>query len=547
MSLPIPLSVQLTTSRGVRDITREVRDLTMRWTDPGGYQSCRVSLDRSLSIQPDEIAYYGGLTVYDGRHCGVMWDGRQEDPGRSAGAQGQVWDLIAVGGQAHTRDRTVPYIIIDQPLSGLERVDNVNPGANDGVGEDPGGSGAQAIILQFPQGLGVNTNSRVAVRYNSIYRAGQKLARLSYLWDAGVTDANHATQAITRADGNLATGETAAAAAFNTGGGTSTALIVTNFPSGRNTVELRQMRTAGGASTIPSDLYWAAVRDLRIQATRYTASGTELLAAADYTRDYVLASEVVADLLGRLLTAFDGSGATVATTTHQIDQLAYPDGVDAARVLEDLLALESGYTWRAWERNPAGKYRFEWVPVPSQVRYECDITDGYDSTGSSDGLYNRVTVLWRDSSGHIQSTERTATVPLLDAAGLIRQGRTDLGSSVGSLAAAQRAGDQWLADRRYPPNAGRLRIARPILDLQTGRMVMPWEIRPGLIRVRGILPRPDALNATARDGVTTFRIRAAEYRVSDAAATLELDSYAPSTARALADAQTLARYAITRR
>ena len=68
-------------------------------------------------------------------------------------------------------------------------------------------------------------------------------------------------------------------------------------------------------------------------------------------------------------------------------------------------------------------------------------------------------------------------------------------------------------------------------------MVEPWEIRPGLIRVRGILPRADALNASARDGVTVMRIRAAEYRASDAAAVLELDSYAPSTARSLANLQ----------
>jgi hypothetical protein len=66
-------------------------------------------------------------------------------------------------------------------------------------------------------------------------------------------------------------------------------------------------------------------------------------------------------------------------------------------------------------------------------------------------------------------------------------------------------------------------------------MVMPWEIRPGLIRVRGILPRIDALNASDRDGVTVFRIVSAEYRASDAAATLELDSYARTVPRMVAD------------
>jgi hypothetical protein len=82
-------------------------------------------------------------------------------------------------------------------------------------------------------------------------------------------------------------------------------------------------------------------------------------------------------------------------------------------------------------------------------------------------------------------------------------------------------------------------IARPIHDILAGRMVQPWEIRPGtLIRVRGILPRPDSLNATARDGLTVFRIVSVEFRASDAAAVLELDSYSTSVARALADLRT---------
>jgi len=62
--------------------------------------------------------------------------------------------------------------------------------------------------------------------------------------------------------------------------------------------------------------------------------------------------------------------------------------------------------------------------------------------------------------------------------------------------------------------------------------------------VRGVLPRVDALNPTARDGVTIFRIWTKEYSASQAAATLELDSSHMSTAQMLAD---LARNRITRR
>jgi hypothetical protein len=66
-------------------------------------------------------------------------------------------------------------------------------------------------------------------------------------------------------------------------------------------------------------------------------------------------------------------------------------------------------------------------------------------------------------------------------------------------------------------------------------MVQPWEIHPGtLIRVRGVLPRVDSLNLSDRDGATIFRVVSVEYSIADAAATLELDSYSRTVARALA-------------
>ncbi|MFG3702376.1 hypothetical protein ACGF5C_31515 [Micromonospora sp. NPDC047620] len=529
MSLPIPLTVRLRTARADRHVTADARDLVMRWTDPGGYASCMVPLDRPLSLQPDEIGYYGQVTVYDARDGSVVWDGRMEDPGRSA-RDGQVWDLTAVGGQAHTRDRTVPLVYVDQTLSDAFRTLTNAPGATNSTGEDPGGSGKDSVILQFPEGQSVSTGSRVNVRFDALARAGMKLGRIDYAFDGGIADANYSVMAIASTNGGAS--DIARDQPLSTGGGGSSARVVgTHWTNGRNTLDLRLQRSAGGAIKVADDLHWAAFMDLVVQAMRYNANGLEK--TTGYTSNTILASDVVADLLGRLLTDYDGTNAVIATTTHPIDQLAYPDGVTAAQVLDDLLRLEGGFTWRVWERAAAGKYRFEWVPLPSVVRYECDVVDGYDGQGSADGLYNMVTVRWRDSAGRSRFTFRSSVVPELVAAGLNRQASIDLGSEVGSTAAAQRAGDQFLAEHQFAPNGGRLRIARPILDLQTGRMVQPWEIRPGLIRVRGILPRVDALNASARDGVTVFRIVGGEYRASDGAATLDLDSYANTTPRLL--------------
>lgn len=541
MSLPIPLTIRLQTSLADRHVTVEARDLTLRWNDPGGYASCQIGLDRPLTLQPDEIAYYGNLTVYDGRTGAVVWDGRLEDPGRSADGDGQVWDLAAVGGQAHTLDRTVPLIYVDTSLT-VTQVDVSKVGFQANVGTDPGDAAGirQAMVMRLPQGTTVTLGDKATMRYSRLQTAGQKLARVAYSWDAAGTNANWVIEAVARTDGNLASGDTLATAGMNSAGGVAAGVVGTNFTNGRNGVDWRFRQSAGGSVTTTNDLHWASVYAPAIRALLIDRSGNEI--TTGYTLNTVYAHEVVADLLGRLLTAYDGPGATIATTTHPIDQLAYPDGVTANRVLADLVALESAYTWRVWERPiTAGRYRFEWGLAPGYdglgVRYEADVRDGYTAQGSADGLYDQVTVRWRDATGVTQTTVRTTTVPILAAAGITRQGQIDLGAEVGSLADAQRAGDQWLAEHSQPPNAGRLRIARPIMDLTYGRMVQPWEIRPGLIRVRGILPRPDALNASTRDGVTIMRIVGAEYRASDAAATLDLDSQAPTVVTMLADLQ----------
>lgn len=551
MSLPLPLRVHLRTDLVDRDVTADARDLVIRWTDPGGFHSCTVPLDRPLDVQPAEIRYYGQLLVTDERNARVVYDGRQEDPGRSTGPDGRVWQLTAMGGQAHTRDRTVPLFYVS-PLSASDfiRAATNAPGGTVTGGDDPGGSGKDALVLQFPQGQGINTGSQVNARYSALARAGQKLALIGYAWDGGSNDANMLIRALVSTGGGLA--DIPRDEAISTAGSAyATRVVSTNWANGRNTLDLRYYRTAGGAYTVPSDLAWVSFFDMNVTAMRYNAAGAELISPGNPVGfggygSTVLASDVVADLLGRLLNQYDGANAVIATTSYAIDRLAYLDGVTPDKVLEDLLVLEPGYTWRVWERGSSGRYRFEFVPVPAEVRYEADVTlDQYDSQGSADGLYNMVTVRGRDKNGQIQTVPRTSTVPALDAAGLIRQGQTDLGDELWSTANANRAGDNWLAARQFPANAGTLKISRPIVDMQTGRMVMPWEIKPGLIRVKGIQPRPDALNATSRDGVTVFRIIAGEFRASEASVTLQLDSYANTTPRQIADL--LRRPAPTRR
>ncbi len=536
MSLPVPLSVRLRTATRDIHITDQIGDLTFGATSPGGYDNCQVGLHRPLRFWPGEVAQFGRLYVYDA--TAVVWEGRLQDPGRTAGSDGEVYELAAVGGQAHLQDDTVPLIYVDRDMTRWVKARSATgemQTAQASAGETPS-DGSPAIVCSFPPGLAVPTGAACTAAYYGLEETGQKLAVFDYSWDSGITSVVWEVRGYTSGAHLIRQNNTNTA-----GGGNSTAVvgITINFTFG-DARPLVQMAWPGGASsTGTSDSVWSAFKEVVVCATVYNQDGTEKTTGYVIGDKNILASTVVKDLLGRLLSdTHDGAGATVSATSYLIDQLAYPDGVTPAKVLEDLLVLEPGYTHHTWESNPANdKFRFEFVPWPTTVRYEADITDGFSSPASGNTIFDRCRVRWRDARGKSRATLRTQTVASLGNAGFHRTAYLDLGDEIGSAAAATRAGDQFLRDHIAPVNAGRLTIARPVVDYDRGRMVQPWEIRPGnLIRVRGVESYPDALNPSGpvgRDGLTVFRVAATSYSSASASATLDLDSYAPSVARAL--------------
>ncbi|MCX4474777.1 hypothetical protein OOK41_31450 [Micromonospora sp. NBC_01655] len=385
-------------------------------------------------------------------------------------------------------------------------------GATVGGGDDPGGSGKDALVVQFPDGLHISNTSRVSARYDGIALAGQKIALIGYAWDGGSNDANMNVDAILSTGGGA--NDTARTATISTNGGPyATRVVGTNWANGRDTLDLRYWRTAGGLYTVPSDLAWASFTDIAVVAMRFDATGSER--TTGYA-DTVLASEVVADLIGRLLTD-DGATATIAATTHAIDQLAYRTLGSSPRCWRSLLALESRYVAGMGAPTPAGTGSVGAAPSsPVRMRRRRRLR----LPGQRRPESNMVTVRWRDSARRNRFVFRSSVVPELVAAGLNRQASIDLGSDVGSSADAIRAGDQFLAEHQYALNGGRLRVARPILDMETGRMVMPWEIRPGLSSGAASCPSTRSTRPTSASRSSHQRVPGVGRR------SLELDSYA---------------------
>ena len=524
-SRAVPLALRV----GNRHITKEVSDLKVRWDAIGGGVSLSVRLSRPLDRFDLDLQGLAKVYLYDARSAECLWEGRLTDHGRGAGSDGQVWDLVAFGPKIHAADQSYPLIYVDQRLEPWKRSEYSTKNASTQTDERP--SDTPTLLVAAEEGKSITTSWLGDWIYRAARRCDMKLARVRCDWDAGVTSANYQVELHLRT-GTGASGGIADSDTWSTGGGSLVQTVGgTNFANGYDVCSFRATRNT--SSTTGAETHWAEFWDIYVRTLLLDQDGSEI--TTGYTGNYVLAHEVVKDLLGRVLDQYDGANAVVDTTAaHQIDQLAYPDGVTAEQLLDDLMDLEPAYRWYCKPDVTGGGFRFYWELLPTTVRYEVTLDDGGSFPSSWQEVYNQVTVRWTDKDGRPRTTIVTSTVDRFDEEGITRSTTLDLADELGSAAQATRRGQNFLADHAVPRNAGTLNVARPIRDLTSGRMVQPFEIQPGeLIRVRGVESYPDALNADSNDGLTVFRIASVTYNSDSHSATLEFDTDSRSTANQL--------------
>lgn len=532
----IPITVRLSNSRTDQHITKRISGVSWRTVVPGGYASATFTLQSPITSNDPLLAPFTRVYVYDARNGNTLWEGRLAMPGKSGGDQGQVWALVAAGPSQHASESSQPLIYIDTRLDQWQRsvLETSMPASSSvSIGNHPDTTSFDCVICQAGPGVPVVNQTKVAATYDGFVGSGMELGAIGYSWDAGFTSAQWEVQAVVGSYPTYVTilGSVAAAVA----GGVYTAWVDTDYTPGKDVVTLRLVRVSGGAATVAGDTTWATFANIRILGRRYNADGTPTNGALMASSVFVRASWIVEDLLGRLLTEYDGVNALITGDTVDITQLAYDDPISAASVLDDLMKQEPSTYWAAWETIPAtGKHRFEWSTWPTDVAYEASVADGIESPAPTFELYDKVRVRWRDSRGRVMWTTQTQTVPELTNEGLSRTGYLDLGDEAGSTQNAINAAWNFLLEHRQPASSGTLKVTRPIRDIERNGMAMPWEILPGkMIRIRGV-EASRTLDDDTRDGQTVFRIVAVEVG-TDGTASLELDMFAQTDQRALAD------------
>jgi hypothetical protein len=466
------LGVRVSDGQTDRVVTHYCRDLKFTKAAPGGH----VSLDFTMilprylfnDLGPEDRVY-----VYDTRTGRTVIEGYLENPTPVDGTDGQQYDISAVGGMALASDEARSLIYITKDMTDWIAAPNASASASVEVGQWAAGSSQQRVRTQFGGGSVVATGTVAKADYPAFEPTNTELAGYSIgTIISAKTDANYSLDILTLL-GTVVSG------AMQTTGVSSSNYV--NTGAGRLSFQLRR---TGANTTVGDDTTATDWVDFSAIGRRVDRNGTALSGSSLVSTTQVLASQVVEDLLGRLLTFCEPSTAQIDVTTFGIDQLAWPDGVKAVDVLSQLSLWEPDYLWEILESFDSGKHRFNYRAWPTTPRYVISVRDGWQQRGSDVDLCNRILVTWTDAFGKPQITTVTAT-----SAGLIDPlpGRTKdadpitLPDGFGSSVNATRIGGQILADKIDPPKAGSAVVRRPILDALTGSMVSPWEIETGYL------------------------------------------------------------------
>jgi hypothetical protein len=218
------------------------------------------------------------------------------------------------------------------------------------------------------------------------------------------------------------------------------------------------------------------------------------------------------------------------------------EGITPYGLLEYLMEYDPAFTWAVWDRLPNGLFEFEWRERDTEVRYEIPPIDGFRLTGaeaqrldvailvteSLNGAY-RLLSFWEDLDDLDQSDGRNPRVETATFEGRLDDSDWD--------AVAHALGESMLETSHLRSLSAQIEVERPVYDYFTHSWVGPDEIKSGyLCRVPGVRPDdPDTLNrgGSGQDS-TVFRIVTSDFNVEERRASLDLNSYTVTEARALA-------------
>lgn len=405
-----PISVVINDGVTSRHVTKKVRNLRYAKSAYGGDTSlsCDILLPKSAF---HDLGPNSTLTVW-GADGSEVWSGNIDNPGDSDGPAGEGLQLTAFGGAVRLTYVTEPLAPVETGLDGWVKNRRSNKRSEFTTGERP--TGAPTHQHAPRSGANIPDEWLAASGHNTFYEAGLRVGRLvarvgfgasdswfarvgagpnpdDTFWDTAIFVGTHSER---RASVQFVPIVTVPAGTRANDYSHTGALGECKFPI---------FQTTAGAladTGANSEKWWVEYYEVILRQQLKTATGAWTTTPGMYDRDYVLAHEVIAHLVGQgMVPGAVGSNASIATTTYQIDALSWLDGINAADALEELSVFEPDLFWTLYgDRFTANL----WTNLaPRYVIGEGGIRFDGDEVGTK---CNRITVRWVGPNGGDRTT-----------------------------------------------------------------------------------------------------------------------------------------------
>lgn len=492
-----------------RGITHEGLNASANQAGP---DTCSFTLRRDPTIPWPDLDAFSPIEVEIGGT--PLWSGRLWDTPRRTGSERAI-SVTARGYQSHLDDDQDHFGYVHTRLG--DWGDTRSRSLNVDMARWPQSFSVQgdsgAIVIGWADGadLGPGTGSAVGVTID-LGANGPRAARMVIEYEAeGSAGSTNVFARTTSTDDPHASPNTYFSPTFAslTTGGTHA------FLAG-STTGLRYVHVfvyyAGSTGTAATPALFKIHRIWLFESASYESGNASILKASD----------VVTDVLGSgllpLLETTDTS--QIETTSFSIPEL-WPSGYQTPRQVLNAV--------NAYEDNLLGVdhlRRLFFGEKPSIASVEVGEWSGSEfsdaTTGSAEGLFNKVIVQATGPSGETIFEERTLASSLLTRHGFTRTAVLNVGAAI-TTTAAQQLGDIWLAEKAAPPLKGSVTVtgqggARRAVG---GAPVAPHEL---LLDYGELLRLSNVVNPTTGAWGREGRIVSVSYAHDSGQATLQLDN-----------------------
>lgn len=480
MRAPLGARLEVPGRRPV-DVSEILTDFTYRLGVPGGFLGGSGKLWASISDY--DIRANTRLTITDGRTARTLWQGYLDSPGDSFDETGEGFDLNAQGAMTLAGDQAEQLLYLDSSYEHWRADDrndeNLAPSGEGSAAAWPD-TEQDALLLQFASGTPIGRADEARMIHDLADTAPMGIGGYSFKVKSGLNSNGYQARVTLSGNGVVEQIDMQTSTQFMAG------VLGINIGAAGDVLKVR-LRRVKGATNVGTDKIWTGFADPYVVGNRWDRFGDSQLTAGSLPNlTYVLASEVVEDMVARLMPMVDPAKVYIDASSYHIDQMTYADPTRATGVLEDLELFEPNWAWRVTAAGADQKHGFQYTKWPTSPRYEISLADGYSAPGGESTLANRVAVGWVDRKGRERTEIVTRYVPELggtpanplQGARIIDAEKVSLDETVSSLANAQRIGGQYLRLVNNPPKAATATVVRPIRDLQRAGFVAPWEIEP---------------------------------------------------------------------